>query len=95
MVTIFEKSMPSSCSTKPQTKCRRVCSPSVTMSMPACSCSRRARSTASRLPSSSGRPSSRQGAHSTFGGASHSGLGSLPAMVVGSMAEDGMVSWPP
>src|SRR4026207_914653 len=85
MVIIREKSMPSSCSTRPHTKCRRVCSPSVTMSMPACSCSRKARSTASRLPSSSERPSRRHGGGRGGGGGSHSGLGRLPAMVVSSM----------
>ena len=43
------KSTPSSPSMNVVTKCRRVCSPSVTMSMPACSWSRSTSRTASRL----------------------------------------------
>ena len=57
------------------TKCRRVCSPSVTMSMPACSWSRSASRTASRLPSASASPSSRHGAQSALGSREPRGLG--------------------
>ena len=64
------------------TKCRRVCSPSLTMSMPASSWSRRTSRTASRLPSASASPSSCHGAHSSLGVASQDGLGRLPAIVV-------------
>ena len=64
------------------TKWRRVCSPSVTMSMPACSWSRSTSRTASRLPSASASPSSSQGAQSCRGGHSQAGFGRLPAIVV-------------
>src|SRR4051812_40128443 len=64
------------------TKWRRVCSPSVTMSMPALSWSATARRRASRLPRSSSSPCSSQGAQSFFGSASQAGFGRLPAMVV-------------
>ncbi len=74
--------MPSRPSTKVVTKWRRVCSPSVTMSMPARSWSRSTSRTASRQPSASASPSSSQGAHSRPGGASQAGLGRLPAIVV-------------
>ena len=57
------------------TKWRRVCSPSVTMSMPACSWSKSASRTASRLPCASASPSSFQGAHSWLGSASQAGFG--------------------
>ncbi len=77
-------SIPSRRSAKPWTKWRRVCSPSVTTSIPACSWSRSARSTASRCPSTSVSGGSRHGAHSVSGAASHAGLGRLPAMVVAS-----------
>src|SRR5712672_2044525 len=64
------------------TKCLRVCSPSVTISMPAASWSASKRRMASRLPSSRSSPSRSQGAQSFFGSASQPGLGRLPAMVV-------------
>ena len=57
------------------TKWRRVCSPSVTMSMPARSCSRSTRRTASRLPSARSSPSSFHGAQSVFGGREPGRLG--------------------
>src|SRR5882672_9610212 len=78
----FVKSMPSTPARKPWTKCCRDCSPSVTMSMPAASCSRSASTTASRLASARASPESAQGAHSARGCASHAGLGRLPAIVV-------------
>ena len=67
------------------TKWRRVCSPSDTMSMPACSWSRSTSRTASRLPSARAGPSSLHGAHSASGSASQPGLGRLPAIVVRSV----------
>src|SRR5881296_289020 len=82
MVTRFAKSTPSIASRNPWTKCWRDCSPSVTMSMPAVSCSRSATNTASRLPSASAGPDRLHGAHNTPGFASHAGLGRLPAIVV-------------
>src|SRR5436189_230030 len=56
IVTRRAKSTPSIPSRKPWTKCWRDCSPSVTTSMPAASCSLSAASTASRLPSASAAP---------------------------------------
>src|SRR5258706_13381319 len=88
MVTRLAKSTPFSCSRKPWTKCCRDCSPSLTMSMPASSCSLSARMVASRLASASAWPVCCQGAHRTRGVASHAGLGKLPAIVVSSMAKD-------
>src|SRR5215470_10906583 len=83
--TLCTKSMPSTRSRKPCTKCWRACSPSVTMSMPASSWALRARSVASRLATSRSAPAWRQGAHSVFGSASQNGFGRLPAIVVGNM----------
>src|SRR5207237_10168083 len=80
--TLREKSMPSTNSRKPCTKCWRDCSPSLTMSMPASSCALSHRSVASRLASSSARPSARQVGQSFFGAASQEGFGRLPARVV-------------
>src|SRR5690242_1094445 len=81
-VRLCSKSTSSRPSMNVVTKCRRVCSPSVTTSMPACSWSRTARRTASRLPSSSAAPSSFHAAHSDCGSASQEGFGRLPAIVV-------------
>src|SRR4051812_8381642 len=75
--------MPSILARKPCTKCCRACSPSVTMSTPASSCSFTASMVASRFARASSAPSDFQGAHSTLGSASHSGFGSEPAIVVG------------
>src|SRR5580704_933013 len=83
--TRLPKSIPSTCSRKPCTKCCRDCSPSVTMSMPASSCIFSARSVASRFPASSSAPASRHCGHSRFGSASHDGFGRLPAMLVGNI----------
>src|SRR4051812_36975108 len=75
--------MPSILARKPWTKCCRACSPSVTISIPASSCSFIASMVASRLARLSAAPSDFHGAHSTLGSASHSGFGSEPAIVVG------------
>src|ERR1700681_1395205 len=75
--------MPSIFSRKPCTKCWRACSPSVTMSTPASSCSLTASMVASRLARASSAPEDFQGAHNVLGSASHSGFGSGPALVVG------------
>src|ERR1700688_2320970 len=83
--------MPSIFSRKPCTKCWRACSPSVTMSTPASSCSFTASTVASRLARASSEPSDFQGAHSLLGSASHSGFGSEPAIVVG----NSMWAYPP
>src|SRR5438093_740950 len=84
IVTRRPKSTPSIFGRKPWTKCWRDCSPSVTMSIPASSWSRRARRTASRWPWASVSGGRRQGAHSVSGSASHGGLGRLPAIVLSS-----------
>src|SRR5437762_5581971 len=81
-VRLCSKSTPFKLSMNVVTKCLRVCSPSVTMSMPAASWSASRRRMASRLPSSRRSPSRSQGAQSFFGSASQAGLGRLPAMVV-------------
>src|SRR5580698_1564406 len=75
--------MPSMFTRKTWTKCWRDCSPSVTMSTPASSCSLTAIMVASRLARASSSPDDFQGAHSLLGSASHSGFGREPAMVVG------------
>src|SRR5438552_2583898 len=75
--------MPSTFSRKPWTKCWRACSPSVTISTPASSCSFTASMVASRLARASSSPFDFQGAHSVLGSASHSGFGREPAIVVG------------
>src|SRR5436190_7577642 len=75
--------MPSILARKPCTKCCRACSPSVTMSTPASSCSFTASRVASRLARTSSSPDDFHGAHSLLGSASHSGFGSEPAIVVG------------
>src|SRR5438128_10689911 len=75
--------MPSILARKPCTQCCRACSPSVTISTPASSCSFTASMVASRLARASASPSDFHGAHSTLGSASHSGFGSEPAIVVG------------
>src|SRR5437588_873161 len=79
------KSMPSTPSGKPCTKCCRDCSPSLTMSMPQSSWIFSARSVASRLPSASASASRRQAGHNFFGSASQDGFGRLPAIVVSSI----------
>src|ERR1700733_12842038 len=61
------------------------------MSTPASSCSFTASTVASRLARTSSEPSDFQGAHSVLGSASHSGLGSEPAIVVG----NSMSAYPP
>src|SRR5215208_2421012 len=81
--TLWAKSMPSTFSRKPWTKCCLACSPSVTISTPASSCSFTASMVASRLARASSSPFDFQGAQSVFGSASHSGLGREPAIVVG------------
>src|SRR2546430_14708086 len=81
-VRLCSKSTPFRLSMNVVTKCLRVCSPSVTMSMPAASWSASRRRMASRLPSSRRSPSRSQGAQSFFGSASQAGFGRLPAMVV-------------
>src|SRR6478752_1335182 len=75
--------MPSIFSRKPWTKCWRACSPSVTISTPASSCSFIANMVASRLARASSAPVDFQGAQSMLGSASHSGFGKEPAIVVG------------
>src|SRR6266540_3738659 len=84
--TLWEKSMPSTNSRKPWTKCWRNCSPSLTMSTPASSWTLTARRVASSFAAASSPPPSRHGAHSLFGSASQEGFGRLPATVVGNMA---------
>src|SRR5829696_4874458 len=81
--TLWAKSMPSTFSRKPWTKCWRACSPSVTISTPASSCSFTASMVASRLARASSSPFDFQGAQSVLGSASHSGFGNEPAIVVG------------
>src|SRR3989441_4412523 len=81
-VRLCSKSTPFKLSMNVVTKCLRVCSPSVTISMPAASWSASKRRMASRLPSSRRSPSRSHGAQSFFGSASQPGLGRLPAMVV-------------
>src|SRR3989442_4256224 len=81
-VRLCSKSTPFKLSMNVVTKCLRVCSPSVTISMPAASWSASKRRMASRLPSSRRSPSRSHGAQSFFGSASPHGLGRLPAMVV-------------
>src|SRR2546428_10914410 len=85
IVTRLPKSIPSSRSRKPCPKCCRDCSPSVTTSMPAVSCSLSAISTASRCAWASDSRGTRHGAQSFSGSASQDGLGRLPAMVVWSI----------
>src|SRR5580704_3481724 len=75
--------MPSIFSRKPWTKCCRDCSPSVTISTPASSCSFSQSSVASRLARASSSPCDFHGAHNLLGSASHSGFGKEPAIVVG------------
>src|SRR5260221_10467253 len=83
--TLRLKSMPSTNSRKPWTKCCRDCSPSVTMSRPASSCALSQSSVASRFACSSSSPAARQAGQSLRGSASHAGLGRLRGMVVLSM----------
>src|SRR5215470_8823317 len=80
--TLCAKSMPSTYSRKPCTKCWRDCSPSLTTSIPASSWSLSASSVASSLAASRSAPDSFHGAHSLFGSASQAGFGRLPATVV-------------
>src|SRR6476659_1495503 len=83
--TLWAKSMPSTNSRKPCTKCCLDISPSVTMSMPASSCSFSASKVASAFAAASSSPASFHCGHSLFGSASHGGLGRLPAIVVSNM----------
>src|SRR5688572_26673672 len=87
--TLCSKSMPSTNSRKPCTKCCRDCSPSLTMSTPASSCSFSQSSVASRFACSSSAPCTRHAGHSFPVSASHAGLGRLPAMVVLNMSGSG------
>jgi hypothetical protein len=87
--TLWSKSMPSTYSRKPWTKCWRDCSPSVTTSMPASSCSFSDSSVASSLPAANSSPASRHCGHSLLGSASQDGFGRLPAMVVGNIGGSG------
>src|SRR5260221_219153 len=84
--TLCSKSMPSTDSRKPWTKCWRDCSPSVAMSMPASSCSFSQSSVASRFAFSRSAPCARQVGQSLLVSASQPGFGRLPAMVVLSIA---------
>ena len=75
------------------TKCWRVCSPSLTISMPACCCSCKDKRKASCFASSSCSPSSFQGDQSFSGSANQDGFGKLPAVDVGSkMAMSNLLS---
>ena len=65
------------------TKCCRVCSPSLTISIPARSWSSRDNRKASRLPASNSSLDSFQGDHRVSGCASQEGFGKLPAVDVG------------
>ncbi len=77
--------MPSTDSRKPCTKCWRDCSPSVTMSRPASSCSFSHSSVASRLAFARSAPCAFHAGHSLLVSASQKGLGRLPAIVVSNM----------
>src|ERR1700733_4226028 len=79
----LDASTPPSRSAKPCTKCLRPCSPSVTVSIPARTCSPTAMRTASRCASSRSPPSRRHAGKMRSGSASQAGLGRLPAIVVG------------
>src|SRR6185503_7270050 len=81
--TLLAKSIPSTNSRKPCTKCWRDISPSQTMSMPASSCHLTASNVASSLAAASSSPCSRHCGHSLFGSASQEGFGRLPATVEG------------
>src|SRR3974377_940447 len=83
--TLWVKSMPSTNSRKPCTKCCRDCSPSHTMSMPASSCNLIASSVASSLPAASSSPCRRHWGHSLHGSASQDGFGRLPEIVDGNI----------
>src|SRR5260221_4920602 len=83
--TLRLKSMPSTNSRKPWTKCCRGCSPSMTMSRQASSCALSRTSVASRFACLSSSPAARQAGKSLRGSASHAGLGRLRGMVVLSM----------
>src|ERR1700747_3300547 len=85
IVLRLSKSMPERLARNPCTKCCRICSPSVMMSIPASSCSFIATRTASRCPSSRDAPWSAHGAQRTSGFASQDGFGKLPVIVVLSM----------
>src|SRR3954470_17406443 len=94
--TLCAKSMPSTYSRKPCTKCCRDISPSVTVSMPASSCSLSASKVASALAAASSSPESFHCGHSLLVSASHDGFGRLPAMVVPNMRFLGSASlWLP
>src|SRR5258708_2148625 len=91
ILTLCSKSMPSTDSRKPCTKCCRDCSPSPTVSMPASSCALTDSSVASRFASASSSPASFHCGHNLFCSASQAGLGRLPAIAVSNMAMWGPV----
>src|SRR5882672_3231419 len=84
--TLCTKSMPSTASRKPCTKCWRDCSPSVTISRPASSCAFNHNNVASRLAAASSSPPAFHCGHSLFVSASQNGLGRLPAIVALNMS---------
>src|SRR4249919_2703986 len=81
ILTLCSKSMPSTCSRKPCTKCWRDCSPSPITSRPASSCALIHSRVASALACASSAPSDFHCGQSLWVSASHAGLGRLPAMV--------------
>src|SRR5258708_7699618 len=85
--TLLSKSMPSTCSRKPCTKCWRDCSPSHTMSRPASSWALIHSRVASALAWRSASPSARHWGQSLLVSASQAGLGRLPAIEVSNIGE--------
>ena len=83
MVTLFSKSMPSTCSRKPCTKCWRACSPSPITSRPRSSWVLTQSRVASDLASIRAAPSAFHCGQSFWVSASQAGLGRLPAIAVG------------
>src|SRR4051812_6057623 len=86
ILTLCSKSMPSTCSRKPCTKCWRDCSPSPTMSRPASSCALIHSSVASAFACFSSSPCDFHCGHSFCVSASQAGFGKLPAIQVENMA---------
>src|SRR3990172_2865931 len=84
------KSMPSTNSRKPCTKCWRDCSPSPITSMPASSCSLIQVSVASSLASPSASSATFHFGQSCCVSASQAGFGRLPAIAVSNMIEDSL-----
>src|SRR6478752_650680 len=84
--TLCSKSMPSTCSRKPCTKCWRDCSPSPTISRPASSWALIHSSVASALACRRSSPWVFHCGQSLWVSASHAGLGRLPAIEVGNMS---------